>query len=481
MTPFVGFAPDLPPETPGVMTDCDNILPDTDGFVSGPSRVDAGIGALAAECRGFVTVRKLDNSTRTFAGTASKLYESTGGAWSEVGTGYSLATEDRWRFAQFGNVTVATAKSVNIQGATSGSFSVLDATAPKAAIVETINNQVFAFNTNDAGFGDDTNRWWCSAIGDETDWTPSVSTQCASGQLIATAGPITAGKRLGDVICAYKERSLYVGTYVGAPVIWDWRQVPGEVGAPSHESVVTTGAQHFFPGPDDFYMFDGSRPVALKSPVRQWFLDNRDPDYSYRMYGVYDRLNSRIFWWFASNSSAGVLDTCIVYHIATNRWGRMDGTIEAVAEYIEPGITYHGLGTAYSTYDSLPTDIAFDSQFWVAGNSTLSVIGTDHTAYTYTGTPGSSSITTGHFGDSTQFSTCNRVRPRFINTPATTQMLYSYSNLNADNFTQSITSAYSNGFYDMIWSARWHKFELQFTGAMTVLGIEPKIVMDGTE
>ena len=47
MIPFIGFAPDLPPETPGVMTDCSNIIPGIGEFASAPSKVDAGLGAIS--------------------------------------------------------------------------------------------------------------------------------------------------------------------------------------------------------------------------------------------------------------------------------------------------------------------------------------------------------------------------------------------------------------------------------------------------
>jgi hypothetical protein len=274
---------------------------------------------------------------------------------------------------------------------------------------------------------------------------------------------------------------MYVGQYVGAPAIWDFRLIPGAIGAPSQESVVTTGTQHFFPGPDDFYVFDGSRPVALNSPVREWFYQNLDSRYAYRICGTFDRQNQRVFWWYPSQSSAGVLDKCIVYNIKTGRWGKMDGSIEIAAEYLNSGITYDSMGTLYSTYDDLPTTISYDSPFWTSSGAVISAFGTDHKAYTYTGTPASSSITTWHSGDNDVFSTVTRVKPRFLVSPTTSQLLYSHSNTDASTFTQNLTSAWQNQWYDVLWSARWHKFELQFTGTMKILGITVSISPDGQQ
>ena len=485
MISLVGFAPDLPPETPGVFTDCKNILPAVGGFVSANTPVDANLGALDGAAKGFAVTRKIDNAMRVFSGSSAKLYEATAGVWADISKsgGYTLGPDDRWRFAQFGNVTIAAAKSVTIQSISGGAaFADLSASAPKAEIVETINNQVFAFNINGMGFGDSPERWACSAVGDETDWTPSVSTQCVSGQLLDTPGPITAGKRLGDIIVAYKDRSMYVGQYVGVPLVWDFRKLPGEIGTPCNEAVVSTGTMHFFIGHDDFYVFDGTRPQPLNAPLRNWFFATVDPVYMYKICGTYDRFNQRVFWWFpSSSSSAGALDKCVVYNIKTNQWGRMDGSIEIAAEYVASGVTYAGLGTLYSTYDDLPTNISYNSPFWTSGAAVLAAFGTDHKAYQYSGVPTESRFTTGHYGDNTQFSTVTRIRPRFIQSPTSSTLNYSYSNTDASAFASKSTSTYSGNWYNFIWSARWHRFEFVFNGPTKISGFDLFTATDGIE
>ncbi len=486
MIPFVGFAPDSPPETPGVFLECTNILPALGGFVAAPSAMDAGMGALTGSAKGFAVVSYLDNTVSSFAGDATKLYKSNAGAsWLDVSKvgGYTVGTDERWRFAQFGDVTLASCKGATIQYIDSSGAAFADAgTAPKADIIETINNQVFAFNINGMGFGDDVTRWACSALGDYADWTPSVSTQCVSGQLLDSPGPITAGKRLGDVIVAYKQTAMYVGQYVGAPNVWDFRKIPGNIGASCNEAVVSTGTAHFFVGPDDFYIYDGSRPQPLNSPVRGWFLNESNPLYRYKICGTFDRTNQRVLWWFSSKSrNDGVLDKCIVYNVKTNQWGRVDEAIEYVAEYIASGVTYDALGSYFSTYDDISTTVSYDSPFWTAGASVVAYFKTDHKAYQMAGTPGESRLTTGHYGDNLQFSTITRVRPRFIRSPTSSTMKYSHSNTDATNFTQNINCTYTNNYYDLIWSARWHKFEMIFNGTMFISGFDLLMTPDGSE
>ena len=483
MNPFIGFAPDLPPETPGVFTDCVSILPGIGVFSAAPSSIDAGLGALDGAAMGFAVTRKLDGSARVFAGTSDKLYEVSG-TWTDKskGGGYSIGPDDRWRFAQFGDVSLAAAKSATIQAITTGNFADASGTAPKAAIIETANNQVFAFNINGMGFGDDPTRWACSAIGSYTDWTPSVATQCVSGQLLDSPGPITAGKRLGNVVIAYKDRAMYVGQYVGAPLVWDFQRIPGDIGAPCHEAVINTGTAHFFIGPDDFYIFDGSRPIPIPAnPCRSWFFNTYDQKYAYKICGTFDRINQRVYWYFPSIGSNGALNKCIIFNIKTGQWGRDDRSIELVAEYVSSGITYDQLGTIYSTYDSLPTNISYDSPFWTSGSAVVAVFQTDHKAYQLSGAAGESRIMTGHYGENTGFSTVSRIRPRFISSPTSSSCVYSYSNTDASTFVQNITTTYTNNWYDLLWSARWHKFEFSYQGNHSISGMDLVISPDGTE
>lgn len=485
MIPLTGFAPDLPPETPGIMTECSGLIPSMNTFIGVPSPIDAGLGAISSTAKGFVVTRKSDGNIRTFCGNATKLYEQVSGAWSDVSKvgGYAVSGDPvyRWRFCQFGDVTIAASKEETMQAITSGSFADVSASAPKAAIVEAINNQVFAFNINGMGFGDQQDRWACSALGDYTDWTPSVSTQCVSGQFLDSPGPITAGKALGSIIVAYKRDAMYVGQYIGAPEVWNWQRVPGEVGTHSQETVVNTGTQHFFIGKDDFYVFDGSRPASLKSPLRQWFFNTLDYRYAYRIQGTYDRVNKRVYWWFPTYASEGVLTACVVFNTATGQWGKFDLTIDAVCEYVSSGLDYEDLGTLFTDYDSLPTDIAYDSPFWVSGASVISVFQPDFKAYQLSGISSASSFTTGHFGDNVNFSTIKRVRPRFLVSPTSSTLDHQYSNYDADDFVTGNTSTYDGKYYDLLWSARWHKMKFNFTGPVSISGFDPVFVTDGSE
>lgn len=485
MTPFTSYAPDLTPETEGIITDCENVIPYPDGYRAQNSALNALVDPLAGEARGFAVVRKLDNTHRTFAATRTAIYELTATTWtdrSDTG-GYDLGADQEVsaRFVQFGNATLAAVgHNRRIQTSSTGAFAAI-ANAPKARVIETVNNFVFVFNYVDDvyGLGTRENGWWCSGLGNETQWSPSVTTQSVAGQFLETAGGVVAAKRLGSYIVAYKEKSAFIGQYVGAPAVWSWQQLPGEIGALSQECIVNIGTAHYFISTDDFQMFDGSRFTAIGTPVRNTFFNDLDPKYRSRVRAGHDQINDLVYWFYPSKSSGGVIDKCIVYNYKLDKWGRSDIQIEAVAEYIESGITYDSLGSSYATYDDLPENITYDSTFWTAYSPVVAFFTSDHKVNTFGGTPGNSSITTWHIGDLTTFTTITAVRPRFLKTPSSSTADYSYSPTNADEMVSGSSSSLYENKYDLLWSARWHKLKMNFAGVMTINGIGVELSADG--
>ena len=86
MDKLLGFVPDAEPTTPGILTSVTNMIPWEQGMRGAPrGATPSGVPALAAECRGAAVVTKLDDTRRIFAGTATKLYELSAGAWVDSG------------------------------------------------------------------------------------------------------------------------------------------------------------------------------------------------------------------------------------------------------------------------------------------------------------------------------------------------------------------------------------------------------------
>jgi hypothetical protein len=420
-----------------------------------------------------------------FAGTGKFLYEAQGTNWTSVSRAstYTPSASIRWRFAQFGNVSLASNEGDTIQASSSAAFADI-AGAPAAGVIETVGQFVFAFNTTDGTYGISPDRWWCSAIGDNTLWTPSVATQATTGRLTATPGKILGAKSFGQQIVAYKQRSMYLGTYVGPPTAWDFQRIPGEAGAQSHEAIANIGTpenpKHIFMGYDDFYIFDGGRPTPIGSPVRQTVFTELLQSRAYTCMALHDRQKKRVYFFYPTSDSV-MPDKCVVYNYQTNQWGRDDRQIQIAMEYVTPGMTYDQVGTTYSTYDSLPST-TYDTAFLSQALTVPGVFDSTGLLNTLTGAAGTSSITTGDFGDPVQVQTLQRVRPKFLTKPTTSSLVVSYAMSEGDTRTSdSSVSISSGGFFDVLRSARFFRLQITHTGDWEYGELFPILVEDGSE
>ena len=468
MTPIAGFAPDADPTTPGVLTDCTNVIPYEAGMKGAPTPVAVAVAALAAECRGAVVATKLDGTRRIFAGTQTKLYELNGTSWTDRSAGggsYAGSSESRWSFCQFGDTTIASNLADPMQSSSSGAFAAI-AGAPKAKIVvSAASNFVLAFNTNEGTYGASPARWWCCAQSNQTDWTPSVATSANTGRLIAVEGAIQAALTLGNYVVAYKQRGIFLGQFVGAPVVWQWELIPGgEAGAVGPEAVCDFGGAHFIVGSDNFWIFDGTRPAPLGTGVnRQWFLDNSDPLYRYRTKVIYDKQNNVVRVSYPALGSGGVCNACLVFHIGKKQWGRNDVTIEAPLNYIAPGVTIDGLNSYSGTIDGLP-NIPFDSQYWLSGGQIPAYFNASHQLVAMNGATAASSFTTGDLGDDDMVTMIDRVRIRFLKSPTTASGTGMFKFNEGDALQNGPTNAINDGKFDLRQSGRFHRVRFDFTG-----------------
>lgn len=479
MIGFVGFSPDADPTTPGVITDCTQLIPSERGMKSAPSAVAvSGLGALPAECRGAAVLTNTSGIRRTFAGTQTKIYELASGTWSDVsGVTFTGSSENRWCFAQFGNVSLASNDTEGIVSSTAGTFAAV-AGAPKARVLVSIPNFVIALNTNSSAFGDAPDRWHTCAFQDPTSWTADATVQAVSGRLVEGGGELTAGISFGSGLVAFKSRAMFLGVYSGPPEVIQYQRVPGEQGCVGPEAVVDIGGAILFVGEDNIWMYDGSRPVPIAHDLRQWFYDDLSATYKYRTIVSYDRNNGRVWIYYPSTVSSGKPDSAIVFHLNRKVWGRANRTIEAAMNYVTPGITWDTLSSIASTWDTLP-DIPWDSQSWQASGRALAVFDTAHTLKTLTGSGEDSGLTTGDIGDDEGASFVRGVRLRFFTDPTTSTVTGQTKTGVGASATTAGSGTFANGKYDIRQSGRFHRLSFLFTGNVEVSGMDVKAVPAG--
>lgn len=469
MIPFAGFIPDADWTAAGAITDCSMLLPTERGMAAAPSLVAAvaGLAALPAACKGAAVVENTSGVRRVLAGTATGLYEITGSTWNATAGGFGSSSDNRWSFAQFGNSAIASNNVDAINSSVGAAFSPI-AGAPKAKIVIASKDFVLAFDTDDNVFGRQSDRWWCSGYQNHTQWAPSIATQATTGRLVGVAGSITAAAMLGGYAIAYKERGAYVGQYVGAPVVWQWDQVPAEFGCVGQESVIDIGGAHFIVGPDNLWLFDGTRPTPVApTEVRQFFFADSSAVNRYKTIVSFDRQRSLV-WIHYVSANGSMIDSALVYHLISRRWGRAAYSIEAVLNFASAGLTIDTL--PYATYDLLP-DVSYDSPFWQSGAKAQAVFDSSHSLKTLTGVPGDSSLTTGDIGDDWNSSYVRAVTLRFLKKPSAANVVGLTRDVQGGALIEADRAEYTENQYCIRQDARWHRFAFFFTGEFEVTGM----------
>lgn len=473
------------------MVDCSALVPSQRGFEGAPTPLSTVQPALPDVCRGAAALKQTDDTARLFAGTDDHLYESGSSTWTpRSATLTALGGTDRWRFGQFGDATIAVS-STNIPQAIDDAteFAAVTANAPKAGVIETASNFVLLFNIIDQGglfYGTDTpvpDGWWCAAQGGYTDWTPSINTQAATGRLQSTSGQIIGAKRFGYQVIAYKQTSMYIGTYVGSSggAIWDWQLIPGEAGAISAEVIVDVGKpdapQHIFMGQDNFYSYRAGQVIPIGEDVNDEVFANLNTEYAWAATALHDHKNKRVYFYYPVHAES-TPEKCVVYNYLTGKWGRDDREVQATVQWIAPGITYAELGAVYPTYDDFTT-ATYNLQFLALGQSVPAIFNTSNELQTMTGEAGTSTLTTNDFGDEQMQTLVTCVLPRFFVKPTTATCINYHRESLGDTLTTDQTTTIANGRFDFTRSAPWHRFKFTFSGAVELPGFDVRAKLDG--
>jgi hypothetical protein len=288
---------------------------------------------------------------------------------------------------------------------------------------------------------------------------------------------------LGDGIVAYKDRSIYVGSYVGAPETWTFQEIPGEVGCMAQGGVVDIGAAHVFVGYDNFYIFDGSRPTPIGNLLKDWFFSDLYTDYAYRIRSVHDRQNSNVYFYYPSRSGGGALDKSIVFNYRVNKWGVDDRVIQETVDYVSAGLTFDSTFATTETFATVDPTIAYDSPLLVAGQPAPALIKADGKTYVLTGTGDTWSITTNDFGDDNAVSLLRRVKPRFLTQPTSSQMVNYYRMVEGGSLIIGVTTAWNSttGAFDLLRSARWHRLIMSGVGGGEFGAFDVQLMVAGYE
>ena len=155
---------------------------------------------------------------------------------------------------------------------------------------------------------------------------------------------------------------------------------------------------------------------------------------------------------------------------------------EAVLNYVGAGLTIEGMSSVSPDFEGL-AGYSFDSSFWVSGGRSLAIFSGGHQLQTLTGASDSCGYTSGDYGDDDRYSLLSGVRVRFApgEKPGSGLMATQFKSDAGDALSAGCVSTMSDGRFDVLASARWHRLTFFFYGRATVFGHALKLTQEGSE
>jgi hypothetical protein len=295
-------------------------------------------------------------------------------------------------FTQFGPSLIAANGVGKLQVwnlASSSLFADLDAAAPAAKFVTTVRDFFEA-----AGLSGEESKIYWSDLNDETDWTPSATSQSDS-QVIPDGGDIR-GITGGEYGLVLLERSISRMSYVGAPLFFQFDTIAKNIGCYESNSVAQFGNLTFFLSDDGFYVCDGQTvtPIGAEK-IDRYFFNLVDQPKLNEMSSTIDVIRKLVIWQYTDIFAQKRL---MIYNFQTKKWSTAETTSSYLGSAAQAGVTLEGLDT-FGTMDSIET--TFDSRLWAGGKFVLAGV-KDTKIITFTGANKSGYVTTGDIGNGNQ-------------------------------------------------------------------------------
>ena len=457
---FGEWTPDQPGITNGLRR-AENVYSKLVGYGAIPTVVDYSASA-SENLNNVVAGKTTVGATLVFAGGATKLFRLDAADLSldnvSKSGNYTTPTDQRWRFTQFGNVIIAANGQAKLQGYnlnSSSLFADLSADAPDARYVTVVRD--FVVSGHQTSYY---NRVQWSALGDESSWANSATTQ-ADFQDIPDGGSVV-GVTGGEFGLVFMDRAIHRMSYVGSPLVFQFDNISRNLGCYEANSIIQYGGTSFFLGDDGFYACDGQNIVPIGSEkVNRFFFDNVDEGTLYLMSVAVDPVKKLIIWAYASNSSA-TPDSLLIYNFQTQKWTSGTTHVDKIASTSTPAVTLEGMDT-YGTLETILT--TFDSRLWLGGK--LQLAGVDGAKIvTFSGANATAYLETGDIEVSGSTSAITMVKP-IVDDGSGSVALLSRRLLSESTVFGSQSAADAENRVSVRGIGRYHRLQLTPTGSWT--------------
>ena len=393
-----------------------NVLPLTPrSYGPMPTAVPHSTNTLPERCQGSYSLKATDGTVYVFAGdrqtlqlmppgsrTLEDVSRATGGAYSTL----SVGAGGHWSMTSYGSRVLATngvdpIQSLMLPLGTGDKFTALSATAPVAKYIAVVKDFLFVGGTTDATDGPVPYRVWWSGLNQPDYWPAPGSVEGLAAQsdyqdlLQTDLGEVTGlqpGFAPGSDVVIFCERGIYTASYVGPPLIFNFRVAQGASGTIAPLSIVQDHARDnsgairpvvYYLADSGFCAFDGSSSFPIGA--QKWdkaFYTSLDDSYIKYVQGARDPRSRTILWAFPTIGSGGLFGKVLAYNWELGRASLID--LDPPANHIE-WLTQAMYAISYDLdhidqFGDLDVIApSFDDPFWV-GNATsrMSLFGRDH-------------------------------------------------------------------------------------------------------
>ena len=347
----------------GVLLRAKNVFAAMDGYRS-VGDVQPVSDSLAAPFQGGASAIASDGDAYLLAGTGSGLYQlsTVSGAWTTLSSGLSVS--GRWKFAQFGNYTIAVngtaTREIDLNAATASALS----GAPTATSIAVVGGDYLVVGQPDNNILGV--KW--AAFKDHTSWTDGVDQ--AGSTTMQTGGAVQAVVGGDYGIILQRERITRMTRTGSSDAPFQFDEISANFGCAAGNTVGVSGRTIFFRSDRGFMALDdgqvlkniGSEKVdrAFDAAVPRDSLEN--------IFTAVDPQNNLVMWLVP-----GAPGSMWTYNFELDRWT----VIELNATGLFPGFTtsislddFPSIGI--TNLDTLTTSL--DDPKWSGGNPRLYVV-----------------------------------------------------------------------------------------------------------
>jgi hypothetical protein len=434
------------------------------GYSAGDSLTIAAV--INTDINGTFTISAVPTTT-TFTYTDTGTDIVSGADTGTVTFQYVTPSNQRWRFTQFGNVLVAANGGNRLQGYnvnSSTNFSDLAADAPQSRYVTVVRDFVVSGYVNDATIRPNRVQW--SALGDESSWANSATTQ-ADFQDIPDGGAVV-GLTGGEFGLVFMDRSIHRMSYVGSPLVFQFDNISRNQGCYEANSIIQYGGTSFFLSDNGFYACDGQQIIPIgNEKVNRFFFDNVDEGLLPLMSSAVDPARKLVIWAYASLSSATV-DKLLIYNYEIGKWTSGTTTASRIATSSTPSFTLEGLDV-FGNLEAIES--SFDSRVWLGGKMQFAGV-KDTKIVTFSGANNTAYIETGDIEVPGTTSAITMAKP-IVDNGSGNVALVSRRLLNEQVVFGSQTAADSENRVSIRGVGRYHRLQLTPTGLWkTAVGMD---------